>query len=393
VRLGAAGAVGALVHLAARAEVADLRVLRRAERAGIEAVAAADADVLRVQHHRVRGGEDRAGRADRLARRVGAVHAGHRHRALARLAVIERDDAPAVDAPRHLVLVLAGGNAGVAFDATIGVAEEFHPSHGPASLCRPDLTQGDLGVLHSGRRSVAVGRDRVRAFAEHDRIGALRIVVAQVLAAEPATEVERHPGDALAHALGDERLHSRLGAVLGTRHPDPAAVLDAALGGVRRIDLDEHVLLQLGEPRIGPRLLAAALVFDQAAGAEDQRVFLRDALVDRRLLNAEADVRQAELTRVGQGRIFADQVDARRVDRLAGDGDRVGQAERIHARLGIAERRTAVLECHPLNPAGQIDRPRDGVGLLAADLLDRGKLFGREVRVPAELLEHRQGEL
>jgi hypothetical protein len=27
------------------------------------------------------------------------------------------------------VLVLAGGDAGVAFDAAIGVAEKFHPSH------------------------------------------------------------------------------------------------------------------------------------------------------------------------------------------------------------------------------------------------------------------------
>jgi hypothetical protein len=28
------------------------------------------------------------------------------------------------------VLVLAGGDAGVALDATVGVAEKFHPSHG-----------------------------------------------------------------------------------------------------------------------------------------------------------------------------------------------------------------------------------------------------------------------
>src|ERR1700724_3664295 len=62
-----------------------------------------------------------------------------------------------------------------------------------ASLCRPDLTQGALGFLHSGRRVVPVGRDGVRAFAEHDRVGAGRIVAAQVLAAEPAAEVERHP--------------------------------------------------------------------------------------------------------------------------------------------------------------------------------------------------------
>jgi hypothetical protein len=57
------------------------------------------------------------------------VHAGHGDRPLAGLAVIERDDAAAVDAPRDLVLVLAGGDAGVAFDAAVGVAEKFHPGH------------------------------------------------------------------------------------------------------------------------------------------------------------------------------------------------------------------------------------------------------------------------
>src|SRR5262249_32414409 len=130
VRLRPARAIGALVHLAARAEVADLGILRRAERAGVEAIAAADADVLPMHHGAVGGGEDGAGRAHRLARRVGAVHAGHRDRALARLAVVDGDDAPAVDAPGHLMLVLAGGDAGVALDATVGVAEEFHPGHG-----------------------------------------------------------------------------------------------------------------------------------------------------------------------------------------------------------------------------------------------------------------------
>src|SRR5689334_4781030 len=44
--LGSAGAEGAFVHLAPAAEVADLRVLRRSERAGVEAVTAADAKVL-----------------------------------------------------------------------------------------------------------------------------------------------------------------------------------------------------------------------------------------------------------------------------------------------------------------------------------------------------------
>src|SRR5262249_5164492 len=126
VHLRTAGAIRALVHLAAGAEIADLRILRCAERAGVEAVAAADAEVLGVEDDAVVGRVDRLGRTYGLARSVGAVHARHRDRSLARLAVIDGDNAPAVDAPRHLVLVLAGGDAGIAFDATVGVAEKFH---------------------------------------------------------------------------------------------------------------------------------------------------------------------------------------------------------------------------------------------------------------------------
>ncbi len=50
-------------------------------------------------------------------------------------AVVERDDAAAVHAPGHLVLVLAGGDAAVALDAALGVAEEFHSRHGSSPLC------------------------------------------------------------------------------------------------------------------------------------------------------------------------------------------------------------------------------------------------------------------
>src|SRR5499426_3643868 len=66
-----------------------------------------------------------------------------------------------------------------------------------------DLTQRGFGFLHAGDGIVAVGRDRVHALAEHDRIGALRIFPALIDALEPAGEVEGHPSDALAHALGD----------------------------------------------------------------------------------------------------------------------------------------------------------------------------------------------
>src|SRR5260221_14574586 len=82
-----------------------------------------------MEHHAVRRDLKATHRAHRGARGVGAVHAGHRDRALAGLPVIDRDDAAAVDAPRHFVLVLAGGDAGVALDAAGGVAEKFHPGH------------------------------------------------------------------------------------------------------------------------------------------------------------------------------------------------------------------------------------------------------------------------
>src|ERR1700758_4442733 len=49
------------------------------------------------------------------------------------------------------------------------------------SLRRPDLTKRDFRLLHAGCRIVAVAGDRIGAFAEHDRIGAGRVVLAQVL--------------------------------------------------------------------------------------------------------------------------------------------------------------------------------------------------------------------
>src|SRR6267142_295241 len=124
-----ARAIGALVHLAARPEVSNLRVLRRAERTGVEAVAAAYAEILGVKHHAVSGGVEARHRADRGARRIRTVHAGHRHRAFAGLAVVNGDDTAAIDAPRHFMFVLAGRHAGVALDATVGITEKFDASH------------------------------------------------------------------------------------------------------------------------------------------------------------------------------------------------------------------------------------------------------------------------
>src|ERR1700750_125418 len=40
---------------------------------------------------------------------------------------------------------------------------------------RADLAKSSLRLLHAGRRIVAVGRERVHALAEHDRIASLRV--------------------------------------------------------------------------------------------------------------------------------------------------------------------------------------------------------------------------
>src|SRR5258707_9513875 len=53
------------------------------------------------------------------------------------------------------------------------------------SSCRPDLTQRRLRFLHPGEGIVAVGRDRVHALTEHDRIRPLGIFSALVHALEP----------------------------------------------------------------------------------------------------------------------------------------------------------------------------------------------------------------
>src|SRR3954470_20938604 len=47
-----------------------------------------------------------------------------------------------------------------------------------APSSRSDLAEGGLGFLHAGHRIEAVGRERIHAFAQHDRIGSLRILAA-----------------------------------------------------------------------------------------------------------------------------------------------------------------------------------------------------------------------
>src|SRR3546814_15979417 len=92
-----------------------------------------------MEHNAVGGLVEAIHGADRDAGRVRAVHAGYRDGALAVLAVVDGDDAAPVHAPGNLMLVLAGRDAGVALDAAIGVAEEFHTCHFSAPPLTPAL--------------------------------------------------------------------------------------------------------------------------------------------------------------------------------------------------------------------------------------------------------------
>src|SRR6267378_7438590 len=49
-----------------------------------------------------------------------------------------------------------------------------------ASLRRRDLAERSLWFLHAGHRIVAVGRERIHALAQHDRIRARRVFAALV---------------------------------------------------------------------------------------------------------------------------------------------------------------------------------------------------------------------
>src|SRR5260370_6409890 len=194
---------------------------------------------------------------------------------------------------------------GTSFSFLHAVTQALQSMHRSAShrnfiraIARPPsrqlyLAERSLGFLHSRRRVEAIGRQRVHALTKHDRIGPLRIFAAQIDALEPAGEMIWHPRETFADPLCHQRFHARFRAVFGARDPDPIAVLDAARARVRGIDLDIHVLPKLGEPFIGTRLLAASLVIDKAAGAENQREFLDDALVDSGFLHLEADIRNA----------------------------------------------------------------------------------------------------
>jgi hypothetical protein len=63
------------------------------------------------------------------------VHARDRDGFLARQPIVQRDNAAAIHTPRNFVLLLARSDAAIAFDAPLGIAEEFHSRHDFCSSC------------------------------------------------------------------------------------------------------------------------------------------------------------------------------------------------------------------------------------------------------------------
>src|SRR5665213_1201828 len=77
----------------------------------------------------------------------------------------------------------------------------------PLPLCRSDLTERALRLLHASGRVEAIGGEGIHALAKYVRIGTFGIFAALIDALEPARKVKGHPGHALADALRHQRFH------------------------------------------------------------------------------------------------------------------------------------------------------------------------------------------
>src|SRR3984893_17761303 len=75
----------------------------------------------------------------------------------------------------------------------------------PNSLRSPDRKHRRLGLLHAGRRIVAVSGDCVVALTEHDRICPLWILPALIDTLEPTGEMVVRPHESLADSFCDNR--------------------------------------------------------------------------------------------------------------------------------------------------------------------------------------------
>ena len=133
-------------------------ILRGAERTGVEAIAATDAQIFGMEHDRFVGRiEAGTGQTAAQGASVQCIQAMEKERSPGFPSLIVTTRRP-VNFPWHFMLVFAGGDTGIALDAAVGIAQKLHPRHDPVSLCRSDLTERGFRFLHAGDRIVTIGR-------------------------------------------------------------------------------------------------------------------------------------------------------------------------------------------------------------------------------------------
>jgi hypothetical protein len=82
-----------------------------------------------MQHNTVRGSVETVNRTDGSARCVGTVHTGNGHGSFTTLTIQQGYHMPPVYSVGDIMFIIAGRDTAIAFNATFGVAEEFHSGH------------------------------------------------------------------------------------------------------------------------------------------------------------------------------------------------------------------------------------------------------------------------
>jgi hypothetical protein len=124
------GTEGAFIHLPSHAERGAGRKLRSPKGASIRTVTAPNTNIFIVQDNTFIGLIKALNRTYRHARGIRTMHTGDRDRLLsARYTVVDSYDTATINPPRNVVLCLACGYTTIAFNATLGVTDEFHLRH------------------------------------------------------------------------------------------------------------------------------------------------------------------------------------------------------------------------------------------------------------------------
>ncbi len=152
----------ALIHGTAGTKDLPFRKLWCAKRAGHKTIATADADLFIDQHDTVIPLINGIHRTDRHARRIRTMHAGNGNRPLSRLALIQGHHTSAIDTHGDMIPFFTGDDTPAAIDATINIAQKFHPCHCHILLSGlAYFAQTVLGGLHLRDDVIAIVGDDI----------------------------------------------------------------------------------------------------------------------------------------------------------------------------------------------------------------------------------------